>query len=272
MRLLPRHGGRQHEVRLRGRRGFRRPPGQLRRTATPPETLRARREGRHGALPQRIGQARRLPRIQRRGAGTPGARVQTARSHSRNARPAHPQEHQDHPAGARAHAAPAGGSARTQFQRSRARPRSGRRLPRGRTLPALQEAALRSRLSGGHRYPRLHLRSGAQRRRSVLPYSEKRQRAARGLRTRLPAGIAVRSHLRGRAQVQAGGHRPPGALRRRCGHGPRMGAAGGSHRRRNQARRHHRQRSRGAGLRRGIGPPRRGGHDLRGACTWPAEC
>ena len=62
---LPRHGGRQDEVRLRGRRGFRRPPGQLRRAATAPEALRPRREGRHGALPRRIGQAGRLSRIQR---------------------------------------------------------------------------------------------------------------------------------------------------------------------------------------------------------------
>ena len=39
-------------------------------------------------------------------------------------------------------------------------------LPRSRTLPALQEAALRSGLPGGHRYPGLHLRAGTQGRRS----------------------------------------------------------------------------------------------------------
>ena len=39
-------------------------------------------------------------------------------------------------------------------------------LPRSRTLPALQEAALRSGLPGGHRHPRLHLGAGAQGRRS----------------------------------------------------------------------------------------------------------
>ena len=55
VRVVPRHSGREHEVRLRGRRGFRRPPGQLRRVAVAPETLRPRREGRHGALPRRIG-------------------------------------------------------------------------------------------------------------------------------------------------------------------------------------------------------------------------
>ncbi len=49
------------------------------------------------------------------------------------------------------------------------------------------------------------------------------QRPAGGLRPRLPAGIAMRSHLRGGRQVQAGVHRPPGTLRGRCRHGPRLG-------------------------------------------------
>ena len=84
---------------------------------------------------------------------------------------------------------------------------------------------------------------------AVLPDPEERQRAARGLRTRLPAGIAVRGHLRSRAEVQAGCDRPPGALRRGLRDGTRMGPAGGGRRRGVQARGHHRQRAGGTGVR-----------------------
>ena len=52
VRVVPRDGGREDEVRLRGRRGFRRPPGELRRAGAAPEALRARRESGAGAVPR----------------------------------------------------------------------------------------------------------------------------------------------------------------------------------------------------------------------------
>ena len=58
---------------------------------------------------------------------------------------------------------------------------------------------------------------------AFVPDSQEHQRAAGSLRPRLPAGIAMRSHLRGGRQVQAGGHRPPGALCGRCRAWPRLG-------------------------------------------------
>ena len=56
-----------------------------------------------------------------------------------------------------------------------------------------------------------------------LPHSEEHQRAAGGVRARLPAGIAMRGHLRGGGQVPAGVHRKAGAVRGRLRHGARMG-------------------------------------------------
>ena len=44
VRLLPRDRGRQNEIRLRGWRRFRRPPGEFRRALAPPETLRSARK------------------------------------------------------------------------------------------------------------------------------------------------------------------------------------------------------------------------------------
>ena len=107
------------------------------------------------------------------------------------------QEHQDHPAGARPHAAPAGRRAGPQLRRSGPRARPRRRAARSRALPALQEAPLRPGLPRGHRHPGLHLRPGPQGHQGLLPDSEELQRAARGVRPRLPAGVAVRGHLRG---------------------------------------------------------------------------
>ena len=182
----------------------------------------ARGEGRDGALPRRIGQAGR--NANRRGDQRQlRFHLRVARAGARPARTARSQEHQDHSAGARAHAAPAARSARPQLQRSGAGARSGRRAARSRALPALQEAALRARLPRGHRYPRLHRRAAAEGHQALVPDSEDLQRPARGLRPRLPAGIAMRSHLRGGRQVQAGGHRAPGALCGRLRPGPRLG-------------------------------------------------
>ena len=63
---------------------------------------------------------------------------------------------------------------------------------------------------------------------AFLPDPEERQRAARGVRARLPAGNPMRGHLRGGREVQTGGHRPAGAI---CGRSPPWGAAGTSRRR-----------------------------------------
>ena len=101
VRIVPRDGGRRHEIRLRGRRGFRRPPGEFRRAGAAPEALRARREGRAGALPRRIGDAGRpssAGRSRRR------SRFRPASCRSRwpqAARAAGAQEPQEHSAGAR---------------------------------------------------------------------------------------------------------------------------------------------------------------------------
>ena len=203
----------------------------------------------HGALPQRVAPswpASRSRRSDRPNAWRPPASLPEPQPETPG--PRLPEEHQDHSARARAHAAPAAGSARPQLQRGRARPGSRRRVPRGRALPALQEAALRSGLSGGHRYPGLHLRAGTQGCASVLPDSEESP-------TRCPrsAAASARRNRSARPRAWSALKFKPVAIGRLerfvadCRHGPRMGR--GRRRRcarRNQARGDHRQRARRA--------------------------
>ena len=143
--------------------------------------------------------------------GTGGAHARSARS----------QKHPQHPAGSHAHAEqPAqeraiisGGQLGLDLEA-----RCG-----GRPLPALQEAALCSRLPGGHRYPRLHpaIRIGHH---AIVPHPEASQCHAGSLRAGLSAGIAMRVGVRGRQQAQPVAI---GRLERFVAdpHGPRLGRA-----------------------------------------------
>ena len=91
----------------------------------------------------------------------------------------------------------------------------------------------------------------------------RRQSAAVDLRARLPAGVAVRVAVPHGQALQPGGHRPPGALRRRLG-----AHAADPREREDHAQgedRRHRRRALRAGLRRRARAAGLRGHDLRGA-------
>ena len=71
------------------------------------------------------------------------------------------------------------------------------------------------RLPGRDRHPALHPAGGRARLRGRLPDADGAQRAAGGLRPRLPAGRTVRGQVHAGRQERAGGHRPARALRGR---------------------------------------------------------
>ena len=74
VRIVPRHGGRQDEVRLRGRRRFRRPPGQLRRAVSCARSAsRAKRRPRMERFRSESAKLAGIPRIERGDRRTPGA-------------------------------------------------------------------------------------------------------------------------------------------------------------------------------------------------------
>ncbi len=244
VRVVPRDGGRKDEVRLRGRRRFRRPPGEFRRAVAAAEAFRAGRKGGDGAVPQRIGQA--------------GVAGRARRSRTDGRRP---------PANCRSRWP----RRRVRACRRTSRPsrRSGRRCRTSRPeerIHNFEEVALGLDLEGALveadrclrcKKPRcvpgcpvgidipgfiaaLQLRDIKR----VVPDSESIERAAGGVRAGLPAGIAMRSDLRGGGQVQAGGDRAAGAVRG----GLRAWGAGGTKLRRRRRRRRGR-RSSGRGRR-----------------------
>ena len=79
------------------------------------------------------------------------------------------------------------------------------------------ERALRGRLPRGRAHPAVRRAGGRGRLRARLRYREGRERAARHLRSRVPAGDAVRGRVHARQKRRAGGHRALGALRVRLG-------------------------------------------------------
>ncbi len=126
-----------------------------------------------------------------------------------------------------------GAAARPRLPRGERRLHGGPRRLRGRALPALPGTGLRGRLPGERADPGVHPRGGDGRHGRRREDPALGQPAARDLRPRLPAGVAVRGRMQPRQALQPGGDRPPRALRRRLG----AHAAARRPRRRSRARR-----------------------------------
>ena len=130
-------------------------------------------------------------------------------------------------------------------------------------MPGVQAGDVRRGLSGDGRHPHVHQAHRGRRPRRSGARALRRQCPASGDRSGVSAGASVRGRVRQGSQGCAGGHRPPRALRRRLGSGPRargtadVGAV-------RQERRHRRVRPGWPDRGGRAGPPRSRGHDLRG--------
>ena len=233
VRLVPRHRRRRDQVRLRRRPGLRRAPGRLQGADAAPAAL----------------QGRGVEGLRRLRARLPGREAALRRGQAQL------QEVQG-PAAARGEDARAGcAGAVAQLQGSEPRLLDGRRAGRGGALHPVQQADLHRGLPGRYRHPPLHPPPPGARHGRRARRHQRVQPVPVGLRTRLPAGVAVRGAVRRREEQEAAdggrGDRPPGALRRR----QRARAEGRAAARRAQARarRHRRLRPRGARRRRRPG-------------------
>ena len=221
--------GGEHEVRLRGRRRFRRPPGQFRRAATAPEALRPRREGRHGALPRANRPSwpafpesngaipeRLAPRLQAARSAFPKrppcAFPRTSRRFRRSARPCRTSRPK---------------RACTISTRSR----SDWIWMAPSTRPSAACAARSRAAFRGARWASISRASSPRWRARTSKQSYHILKSSNALPAVCGRVCPQESQCEATcvvgAQVQAGGHRPPGAFRRRRRHGPRLGQDAG---------------------------------------------
>ncbi len=138
-----------------------------------------------------------------------------------------------------------------------------RRPARSRSLPRVPRRAVRARLSGRGRHPRLHPPHRRARPARCLRHPHRHQPAARRLRPRLSTGEPVRGRVHGRRYARAGRDRQARALRRRHRDPRRVGQR--AVRRAGALSRRHRRLGPGRnGVRGRHGQGRLRGHRLRG--------